>query len=78
MGRIKATLFRLRNKPVHPILNSLVCVLIRTRFNLRSIISPMLLQRANGTTRLKEISKEDIDARIQQFVQLVNFDIELL
>jgi sugar/nucleoside kinase (ribokinase family) len=31
-----------------------------------------------GTTRLKEISKEDIDARIQQFVQLVNFDIELV
>ena len=31
-----------------------------------------------GTTRLKEISKADIDARIQQFVQLVNFDIELV
>lgn len=31
-----------------------------------------------GTTRLKEISKEDIAARIQQFVQLVNFDIELV
>ncbi len=31
-----------------------------------------------GTTRLKEISKEDIEARIQQFVQLVNFDIELV
>ncbi len=31
-----------------------------------------------GTTRLKEISKEDIAERIQQFVQLVNFDIELV
>lgn len=31
-----------------------------------------------GTTRLKEISKADIDERIQQFVQLVNFDIELV
>ncbi|XVJ67565.1 MAG: sugar kinase [Lacibacter sp.] len=31
-----------------------------------------------GTTRLKEISKTDIDDRIQQFVQLVNFDIELV
>jgi sugar/nucleoside kinase (ribokinase family) len=31
-----------------------------------------------GTTRLKEISKEDIEDRIQQFVQLVNFDIELV
>lgn len=31
-----------------------------------------------GTTRLKEISKEEIDARIQQFVQLVSFDIELV
>ncbi len=31
-----------------------------------------------GTTRLTEISKSDIDDRIQQFVQLVNFDIELV
>ncbi|MBS4064173.1 MAG: bifunctional hydroxymethylpyrimidine kinase/phosphomethylpyrimidine kinase [Chitinophagaceae bacterium] len=31
-----------------------------------------------GTTRLKEISKGDIEDRIQQFVQLVNFDIELV
>lgn len=31
-----------------------------------------------GTQRLKEISKEDIDERIRQFVQLVNFDIELV
>jgi sugar/nucleoside kinase (ribokinase family) len=31
-----------------------------------------------GTTRLKEISKAHIDDRIQQFVQLVNFDIELV
>jgi sugar/nucleoside kinase (ribokinase family) len=30
-----------------------------------------------GPERLKEITKEDIDTRIQQFVQLVNFDIEL-
>ncbi len=30
-----------------------------------------------GPDRLKEISKADIDLRIQQFVQLVNFDIEL-
>lgn len=31
-----------------------------------------------GPERLKEISKADIDSRIQQFVQLVNFDIELV
>ncbi len=31
-----------------------------------------------GPTRLKEISKEDIDTRIQQFVELVNFDIKLV
>ncbi len=31
-----------------------------------------------GTQRLKEISKADVDERIQQFVQLVNFDIELV
>lgn len=30
-----------------------------------------------GPDRLKEINKADIDSRIQQFVQLVNFDIEL-
>lgn len=31
-----------------------------------------------GTQRLKEISQEQIDARIQEFVQLVNFDIQLV
>ncbi len=31
-----------------------------------------------GTERLKEISKKDIDTRIQEFVQLVNFDIALV
>jgi sugar/nucleoside kinase (ribokinase family) len=31
-----------------------------------------------GATRLKEISKEDIDRRIQQFKDLVNFEIELV
>jgi sugar/nucleoside kinase (ribokinase family) len=31
-----------------------------------------------GPERLKEISKEEIDARIQQFVDLVNFDIDLI
>jgi len=30
-----------------------------------------------GPDRLKEITKEEIDIRIQQFVQLVSFDIEL-
>lgn len=30
-----------------------------------------------GATRLKEIQKKDIDARIQQFKDLVNFEIEL-
>jgi len=30
-----------------------------------------------GPERMKEISKADIDARIQEFVQLVNFDIDL-
>lgn len=30
-----------------------------------------------GPERVKEITKADIDNRIQQFVQLVNFDIEL-
>ena len=31
-----------------------------------------------GPTRLKEIGKPDIDARIQQFKDLVSFEIELL
>ena len=31
-----------------------------------------------GTTRMKEISKEDIQGRIQQFVDLVNFDISII
>jgi sugar/nucleoside kinase (ribokinase family) len=31
-----------------------------------------------GPSRLKEISREDIDGRIRQFVDLVNFDIELI
>ena len=31
-----------------------------------------------GPTRLKEITKVDIDERIQQFVQLVNFEIDLV
>jgi sugar/nucleoside kinase (ribokinase family) len=30
-----------------------------------------------GPTRLKEISRKDIDARIRQFVDLVQFDIQL-
>ncbi len=30
-----------------------------------------------GTERLREISKVDIDARLEEFVQLVNFDISL-
>jgi sugar/nucleoside kinase (ribokinase family) len=31
-----------------------------------------------GTERLREISKTDIDARLDEFVQLVNFDIALV
>lgn len=31
-----------------------------------------------GTERLREITKEDIDKRLAQFKELVNFDIELL
>ena len=31
-----------------------------------------------GPTRLKEITRTDIDARIRQFVDLVNFDIQLV
>jgi sugar/nucleoside kinase (ribokinase family) len=31
-----------------------------------------------GTERLKEITKEDIDKRLAQFRELVNFDIELV
>lgn len=31
-----------------------------------------------GPERLKEITKEDIDRRLQQFQELVNFDIELV
>jgi len=31
-----------------------------------------------GPERMKEITKSDIDERIQQFVQLVNFDIDLV
>ncbi len=31
-----------------------------------------------GTTRLKEVNAEDIDRRLQQFKELVSFDIELV
>ena len=31
-----------------------------------------------GTTRLKEITKADIDERIKEFVQLVNFEIDFI
>ncbi len=31
-----------------------------------------------GANRMKEITKEDIDARLEAFVQLVNFDIDLV
>jgi sugar/nucleoside kinase (ribokinase family) len=31
-----------------------------------------------GTERLREVSKSDIDARLNEFVQLVNFDINLV
>lgn len=31
-----------------------------------------------GTQRLREIAKDDIDARLEEFVQLVNFDIDLV
>ncbi|UEG50898.1 PfkB family carbohydrate kinase [Ferruginibacter lapsinanis] len=31
-----------------------------------------------GPNRLKEITKEDIDSRLAEFVQLVNFDIDLV
>ncbi len=31
-----------------------------------------------GPERMKEITKEDIDERLEQFVQLVNFDIDLV
>jgi hypothetical protein len=31
-----------------------------------------------GPERMKEITKEDIDERLAEFVQLVNFDIDLV
>ena len=31
-----------------------------------------------GTNRLKEITKADIDERIKEFVQLVNFEIDFI
>jgi hypothetical protein len=31
-----------------------------------------------GTGRLREITQDDINARLEQFVQLVNFDIDLV
>ena len=31
-----------------------------------------------GPERLKEITKADIDERLNEFVQLVNFDIDLV
>jgi hypothetical protein len=33
---------------------------------------------AFGPQRLKEISRKDIDLRLEEFVQLVNFDISLV
>jgi len=31
-----------------------------------------------GTERLREITQEDVNARLNEFVQLVNFDINLV
>lgn len=31
-----------------------------------------------GTTRLRELTKADIEARLQEFVQLASFDINLV
>jgi hypothetical protein len=31
-----------------------------------------------GPERMKEITKADIDTRLSEFVQLVNFDIDLV
>jgi hypothetical protein len=31
-----------------------------------------------GTERLRELSQADIDSRLSQFVELVNFDINLV
>jgi hypothetical protein len=31
-----------------------------------------------GTERLRQVNKADIDARMNEFVQLVNFDISLV
>ena len=30
-----------------------------------------------GTTRMKEIDKSDVESRIRQFIDLVNFEIQL-
>jgi sugar/nucleoside kinase (ribokinase family) len=50
---------------------------MKTAIIIGSVMASFCVEKF-GTERLREISKADIDARLEQFVQLVNFDIDLV
>lgn len=50
---------------------------MKTAIIIGSVLASYCVEKF-GTQRLTEITKEDIDARLEEFVQLVNFDIDLV
>jgi sugar/nucleoside kinase (ribokinase family) len=50
---------------------------MKTAIIMGSVIASFCVEKF-GTERLKEINEQDINARMQDFVQLVNFDIALV
>ena len=50
---------------------------MKTAIILGSVMASFCVEKF-GPERLKEITKEDIDQRLAEFVQLVNFDIDLV
>jgi len=50
---------------------------MKTAIIVGSVIASFCVEKF-GTERLKEITEQDINARMQDFVQLVNFDIALV
>jgi sugar/nucleoside kinase (ribokinase family) len=50
---------------------------MKTAIIMGSVMASFCVEKF-GPERLKEITKQDIDARVNEFVQLVNFDIDLV
>lgn len=50
---------------------------MKTAIIMGSVLASFCVEKF-GTQRLTEITKQDIDTRLEEFVQLVNFDIDLV